>query len=284
MKARWLFEVAVTSLGLLALANCAKPLEGGPTTGEGGEGADWTGPAASSSSSSGNGGAGGSGSSSSGSGGGNASSSSTSASSSGMCESPCKLSPPQCGCTAGQACTLDANNDRLCQEAGSTQPGSECFAPTDCAVNGICLLTSDVNASCYKFCSSDAECAAPGGLCLELAASGTPIVGAAVCTENCDLASNSGCSVSGTACRFGREPDGLMRLFTLCGTAGTTPLGSACTSNDECAAGNLCFGTCEKLCQIGGAACPVGKTCQTFTIGMDAIEPKIGTKTYGVCQ
>jgi hypothetical protein len=287
MKARWLFDLAVTSLGLFVFAACATGSSSQiGSGGDAGEGGEWNG-GNSSSSSSGNGGAGGAGGSGSSSGGagGGASSSSSSSSSGGPCPTPCGLVAPQCGCAAGEACTLDDMGAVACGAAGTVQLGNECISAGDCAAGGLCLAVGSTGA-CYEFCSSDTQCTAPGGLCVvTLTNGGNPIPNVTMCSMNCNPSTNVGCSnITDAACRFGREQTGQQRLFTLCGTAGTGTSGSSCASNDDCAGGYGCFGTtCEKFCVIGGPACPNFGTCSPFTLGADMIEPTLGGTTYGVC-
>jgi hypothetical protein len=268
MKARWLVEIAVTSVGLLAVAACAKgttPFGGGG--GEGGE-SEWQGASSSSSSSSvsSGGGAGGGGvaSSSSGGPGSSSSSSSASSSSSGACaESPCKLVQPQCGCAAGQACTIDGSpqGTRVCVAAGSTPIGGECTG-NECVPGAICVQTTPSISTCVKYCSTDSNCTAPGGLCIITLNDGSSgqIPGVTLCTENCDPSTNTGCPVAGTACGLAQESMGQMRLLTRCSDSGSGTQGAACVDDGDCAPTYGCFnaGTtqCLKYCKVGGAACP----------------------------
>jgi len=290
MKARWLVEIAVTSFGVLAVAACAtgtSPFGGG---GSGGEGGDWAGSSSSSSSSSvsSGGGAGGGGVSSSSSGGPGSSSSSSassasSASSSGMCaESPCKLVQPQCGCAAGQACAIDGSpqGTRICVAAGSTPIGGTCTG-NECVPGSLCVKTTDTISTCMKYCSTDSNCTAPGGLCIITLNDGSSgqIPGVTLCTENCDPSTNTGCPVAGTACGLAQESMGQMRLLTRCGGSGVGTQGASCVDDTDCAPTFGCFnaGTtqCLKYCKVGGAACPGGATCTS--LGM------IGNTTYGAC-
>jgi hypothetical protein len=139
-----------------------------------------------------------------------------------------------------------------------------------------------------EFCNSDAECAAPGGLCIVTLDDGMggAIPGATLCTENCDPTTNIGCPVTGTGCGIGQEPGGQMRLLTMCGEVGGGLQGVACTTNADCAATYTCINTgqtteCLKWCKIGGAACPGGLTCVEVTI--DSVPIEIGNQQYGVC-
>ena len=286
MKARWLVEIAVTSVGLLAVAACATgSSQIGGNGGDGG-GEDWTGgPSSSSSSSSGAGG----GSSSSGAGGGSTSSSSASSASSassssgGVCpEMPCKLVSPQCGCAAGEMCTIDgtAAGTHVCVAAGSVPIGGQCTGP-DCAAGSLCVKTNTTISTCMKYCSTDSNCTAPGGLCIIGLNDGSSgqIPGVTLCTENCDPTTNSGCSVAGTSCQLAQESMGQMRYLTRCSGAGTGTQGASCTTDDNCAPMYGCFnaGTtqCLKYCKVGGTPCPGGATCNSLGT--------IGATEYGAC-
>lgn len=291
MKTRWLVEVVVTSIGLLAVAACATGGTNftGGTGGDGGE--DWTGgPSSSSSSSSSNGGGAGgagAGSSSNGAGGGAASSSASSASSSassssGVCgENPCKLVSPQCGCAGGEMCTIDGMGGRLCIAAGSAAVGQTCMTSDECAAGGLCAQISSTLATCMKFCSIDSNCTAPGGLCTITLNDGSSgqIPGVTLCSENCDPTTNTGCLVSGSACHLGKEPAGQMRYFSRCGGSGAGTQGAACTNDEQCAPTFGCFNSgtkkCLKYCKVGGAACPGGLTCASIGV--------IGGTEYGAC-
>ncbi len=294
MKTRWLVEVVVTSIGLLAVAACATggTTLGGGTGGDGGD--DWTGgPTSSSSSSSGKGGEGGGGSSSNGAGGGVASSSGSSASSaasssssasssSGVCgENPCKLVAPQCGCAGGEMCMTDGMGGRVCITAGTTAIGQTCVNSNDCAPGSMCVKTATNVAMCMEFCATDATCTAPGGLCATKLNDGSSgqVPGVTLCSENCDPLMNTGCSVSGSACHIFKESAGLMRHYTNCSGSGTGMQGAACTNDEQCAPTFSCInaGTkkCLKYCKVGGVACPGGLTCASIGV--------IGGTEYGAC-
>ena len=287
MKAQWLVEITVTLLGIFTAAACAEGSvpKGSGNGGEGGENS-WAGPASSSSSSSsssaGMGGAGGS-SSSNGAGGASASSSASSASSSGVClETPCQLVSPQCGCGAGDMCLIDGSPEgtRVCVAAGSVPIGGECSG-SNCSAGSMCVISAGMKSSCRKFCSMDAHCTAPGGLCVTKLNDGSSgqIPGVTLCSDNCDPLTNVGCSVTGMSCQVFKESGGQLRHFTSCAGSGSGTQGASCTNSANCAPTFGCFnvGTsqCVKYCKVVGGVCPGGLMC--------APVGKVGSTEYGVC-
>ncbi|MDI3289770.1 hypothetical protein [Polyangium sp. 15x6] len=295
MRTSLAVAIGLVSLVGSVLGACAKGSSGTGVGGGGGEGGEWEGPGPasnSSSSASGMGGAGGMGGgavSSSGSGAGSSSSSSSGSGGSSACnETPCKLVSPQCGCAAGEMCDIDGTGERACVPAGSAPIGALCGIDNDCAAGGICLATTPTISTCGEFCSTDAQCTAPGGLCVIKLndGSGGQVPGVTLCSENCNATTNVGCA-AGTACTFGREAAGQMRLYTTCREAGSGTQNSACTDDTDCAATYGCFNTgtdeCLKYCNVNAPSCPSGTTCTPITIGNDAVEVIIGNVTYGAC-
>jgi len=296
------FFVALTLVSLVGsvLGACAKGSSYTGTGGGGGEGGEGNGPGPgpssnSSSSASGMGGAGGMGSvSSSGSSGSGAGSSSSSSASGtgggGACnETPCKLVAPQCGCAAGEMCQVDGAGARVCVAAGNVPIGGVCDLDNDCAAGGICLATTATISTCGEFCSTDAQCTAPGGLCVTKLSdgSGGQVAGVTLCSDNCNATTNVGCA-AGTGCTFGREAAGQMRLYTTCREAGSGTQNASCTDDTDCAATYGCFNTgsadvCLKYCNVNAPSCPAGASCTPITIGADAVEVIIGNVTYGAC-
>lgn len=290
MKERSVVGFALISAAVAALGACAQgsSYQGSGGSGEGGE---WAGPTSSSSStgSMGQGGSGQGGSGQGGSGQGGSSTSSSGASSSsgsgGACaESPCKLVAPQCGCAAGEGCTLDNMGARVCQAAGGVAPGGNCSLD-DCAPGGICLGTTPTTPTCGEFCKTDAQCDGPGGLCVVGLndGNGNPISGVSLCSENCNPTTNSGC-ISGTGCTFGQEQAGQMRFFTACRAIGSGTQGATCMTNADCAATYGCINTgtkqCMKYCTVG-STCAGGAACSPISINGTNIE--IGGVQYGIC-
>jgi hypothetical protein len=287
---------------VLAAASCAK---GGSFTGVGGSGAAGGNPAVGSttpvSSSGGPAGSGGSGVSSTSGNTGASTNNSTSvtsvvsssvSSTSGGCPTPCKLTAPQCGCPGGEQCGIDnATASVACVQGGTDGVGQQCgTSATDlCAPGGTCVTASVATglAICDKFCDTDANCTAPGGLCIIQLNDGTggSIPNVTLCSANCDPSTNVGCSAPGSSCQLLQESSGLMRTLTDCRGAGTKTYMAACDPTlDECAATYGCFniGTvampqdvCLKYCKYPNGNCGA-QTC----LDLMAF---VGTTDYGVC-
>src|SRR3972149_4766692 len=111
---------------------------------------------------------------------------------------------PQSGCPMGQSCDLDGDRlstgGTICRMTGTGRDSNECTLETDCAAGYSCI-GSTTAASCMELCRTDADCTAPGGLCLiEIVdGAGNTIPGpgpggkVVVCTQNCDVVTSSGC-------------------------------------------------------------------------------------------
>jgi hypothetical protein len=215
----------------------------------------------------------------------------TSTSSGMMCtEDPCKLVLPQCGCGAGEACTVDGTGTRSCVPEGGAAWGGECGAE-DCQAGSLCILKKDVPAvsTCAKFCADDSDCQAPGGLCVFTLndGSGGTVPGVILCSDNCDPITNTGCPVAGTSCYLGQEQAGQQRFFTYCYGAGSGTQLASCPNGDECATTYGCFNTgssdqCLKWCNVNQPSCPGATSCQMLTDANGA-SIVIGNITYGAC-
>jgi len=165
-------------------------------------------------------------------------------------ENPCKLLPPQCGCPSSEMCTLNGSTgDRVCAPNGTAAVGEACGGSTgvDCAPGSLCVTlgggTSPIS-TCRAFCTDDNQCDGFGGICqLQLADAQMNPIPDKMCSENCDLASNTGCNtVPGTKCWILVDQDTTPnRFFTACGNAGTGTLGTSCTEEHECAPGYGCL-------------------------------------------
>lgn len=289
MDTRSLFLLCSALLVVPAAASCAK---GSTITGingdTGGSTSSSTGSSTSSASSSGS--AGGSASSSTSSGA--SSSSSSSSSSSAGCPSPCKVTAPQCGCGAGEACTV-VNGAVGCDTAGPDSDGAACGSSASdlCQAGLLCVNASSSTGQCLKFCSSDSDCQAPGGLCiLQLDdGMGGSISGVTICTPNCSLFNNTGCP-SGSACELRQESAGQKRWLTLCGETGTKTQGQTCDQaiEGDCAAGYTCLDTgsgtkCLHYCNADTLSGCSGATSCVGLVDQSQNPIVLGGTSIGVC-
>lgn len=199
-------------------------------------------------------------------------------------ESPCKLTSPQCGCPSSRMCTIDGSLMRACVPVGTQAMGQACSVGNDCSAGDICL--GQTQGSCFKFCSTDAECVSPGGLCLLQLNDGMggTVPNVTMCSQNCDPSSATSCNVSGLGCQAATDTAS-NRNYTTCLDAGSGGDSAACPNGpSDCKAGFGCFtagaqNLCLQWCKMGGVACPQGLTCQGFATPLT-----IGTSTYGVCN
>lgn len=183
-----------------------------------------------------------------------------------------------------------STNGRYCEPSGNVALGQVCDANTKCAPGGLCLKTGASVSTCMAYCASDADCQAPGGLCaIQLVdASGNPIPGLTVCSENCDPVKMTGCPVAGTGCQIYREQAGSMAFYTSCTGAGSKSQGAACTGAADCATGYGCFtidaqGTkqCLRWCDVAAPSCPAGTSCASLK--NNGADLQIGNTKYGAC-
>ncbi len=216
--------------------------------------------------------------------GGMTSATSTAASGSGgnCSESPCKVTSPQCGCANGQKCSLDGQGLRVCIADGNVAVGQSCIGPI-CMAGSMCL-GNQTFANCKKFCNTDSECSAPGGLCIIQVDDGN---GGSYketwCSENCDPVSGTGCPLATGKCEIGQESTPPNRFFTTCLQAGSGVQGQTCNLITDCASGYGCINynnqdVCAKWCKTSSPSCPGATNCATFTTPM-----LIGSLEYGAC-
>ncbi len=204
-------------------------------------------------------------------------------------ESPCRLVGPQCGCPGAQGCYLTGST-RICTAAGATAYGQICAGLFSCVPGGVCINVAQSGTAvnmCNRFCNTDSECA--GGLCLytlDDGAGGT-VPGVTVCSTSCNPITRAGCP-TGTACRIFRESMGAMRYFSDCSApVGSGGQGVACTDTSDCQSGYGCVGApgqclqwCTGIGSIGAAGgCAAGLRCYGFMTPIT-----IGGTTYGVCD
>jgi hypothetical protein len=191
-------------------------------------------------------------------------------------EDPCKVVAPQCGCPEAQKCTMLAGM-RTCRPAGSTPIGGTCASDTDCEAGTMCVGLGGL-FTCHEFCAADPECAPPGGLCAIDLGAGPE----ALCTENCDPISGSGCTLSGSKCELFNHAMGFW--YSGCMLAGAGIQGTACNNSDECGPGLGCLTvasvtSCHQWCNVNAPVCPVqAPTCANFDPPL-----VIGAVTYGGC-
>lgn len=203
-------------------------------------------------------------------------------------EIPCKLVAPQCGCPANKACVAKNTGGRTCIKAGSMTWGEKC-GPVDFCEPGLQCLPKGLTSTCMKLCATDAECQAPGGLCVIPMndKNGQPFKDVAFCSESCDPSTNAGCPVAGTGCGVGQEQAGQLRFFTICVQSGKATQGQACQTSADCAPKFGCVtspelgSTCAKWCDEMAPSCPGGTSCQPVQINGQEIT--IGNAIYGAC-
>lgn len=193
-------------------------------------------------------------------------------------EDPCRLvGNPQCGCAAGDHCTVTMDGLRVCAPEGDKGPLEYC-APGQCQGDHFCFNNggTGIGGICHQFCEEDTDCTTPliGGICAYVPSGG----GAKLCTNKCDLLSNTGCKElnSFLKCDIGRETGGSMRWFTRCINTGSVPAQGDCSSA-SCEAGTSCvniqgepFPKCLPWCEVGGVACAVGQ-CVELTVNNEPI-------------
>jgi hypothetical protein len=205
---------------------------------------------------------------------------STSSSTATMCdEDPCKLAAPQCGCGAGEMCTLDDMLAIGCGPAGSVALGQKCDLMNDCAPGGHCAGVAKAQGYCVEFCDVDADCGA--ALCLINLndASGNPVPGVTFCTSDCTPGTNVGCAV-GLSCLVGKEQAGQMRTFGSCRGSGSGAHGATCMSSDDCSPGANCFvlndanmtRLCLEYCNIASPVCPGNTQCTDLKLNYKGID------------
>jgi hypothetical protein len=200
-------------------------------------------------------------------------------------EEPCKLVLPQCGCDEGTTqCQIDQAGVRSCVPEGTSEPGT--FCTQDCTPGYTCLNNGGTGLAsvCHKFCATDVDCPAPGGLCINPVAGGA----AKACSQNCDPVTDTGCKENEPSlkCDIAQELAPPNRWLTRCVNAGAGVQDSVCTSINQCAPGHGCIGVdmepenhCLRWCNLGAPNCPGGThMCVGFTTPII-----IGSITYGAC-
>jgi hypothetical protein len=115
-------------------------------------------------------------------------------------------------------------------------------------------------------------------------------IGASLCSETCNAATNEGCPVAGTRCQIAIDDTPDKRLYTNCNAAGNGVAGSPCAGDGDCGTGLGCLttgasmpgasGQCHYWCDTATNKCPVG-TCMAILLNDKPIV--VGGITYGGC-
>jgi hypothetical protein len=181
-----------------------------------------------------------------------------------------------CGCAAGETCSVDALAQRSCRSIDGTAAPAyfACDADTQCpqfhhCAFGVCMRRCEASADC----ASDAQC-----LVLN---EDDPDTG--ICSRHCDMLSPSAPAPGFQPCGPGLrclDFDGPEGATTACISAGPVAVGGACADTSDCGLGLDCeAGTCLALCELGGSGCAAGLVCSPREL---ATAP-IGGRSIGVC-
>ncbi len=151
---------------------------------------------------------------------------------------------------------------------------------SDCGAGMRCLDANEgAGPLCHKYCITDEDCDAPGGVCL---LSVTGLGPEKLCTHNCDPVSTAGCADANSKCEIFSLTADPYKSLTQCVGYGTGTQGTPCSGTDDCGKGMGCFNTgnqtvCLYYCMVNAPTCPVGQ-CAGFA------SPKmLGTVEYGAC-
>ena len=188
----------------------------------------------------------------------------------------CAPTNPAAACGPNMTCGLPSCAegepiDGLCFPAGPGLPGNVCVNNSDCGVGSQCFSfeAKCQVRTCLRYCNADSDCGEVDSYC------NTPLnCGARICSRPCDPTgtATTGCT-SGLACFIytGETTDCACPSSRAQGAVGAT-----CTTDDQCAAGNVCVlpqGRCNPVCKRSAPACPTGTTCTALT----------GYTKYGAC-
>jgi hypothetical protein len=222
------------------------------------------------------------------------SSSSTSSSGSSCPDTPCKLTSPQCGCAAGEACTVQSYAV-TCAAPGSDVVDQACGTTTadQCQAGAACVGASATSGQCLEFCETDFDCSS-GGICAITLADGpnstTSIPGVTLCSPHCNPIGGLGCP-PGATCELARESSGQTRWFGVCAPSASKTQGTACTQGaGDCALGYTCLddgtGTdrCLKYCDADLlSGCSGATSCYPLQ-DMSGLPIVLDGVTIGVCD
>lgn len=181
-----------------------------------------------------------------------------------------------CGCGAGETCSVDDGAVRACRAVSDTPLAAYAACDTDtqcprfhhCAF-GVCMRRCEVSSDC----AADTQC-----LVLNEQDPGTGI-----CSRNCDMLSPGAPAPGFQPCGPGLrclDFDGPEGATTACIFAGTVSAGGACAGTADCGVGLDCeAGLCLPLCELGAEGCAAGSVCAPRTL---ATAP-VGGRSIGVC-
>jgi hypothetical protein len=162
-------------------------------------------------------------------------------------------------CGAGMACDFNPDTVMIeCRTDGGDPPLSPCSAPTDCGPVATCH-----DGACRTYCDDDNDCPAPQDHCHALQHPS----GQTLCDSRCDWTSSAdGLCGDGFHCRL-VQIGTTFEMSSECigGAGGSTPVGSTCSTNEECVNGSICLnnGTvsqCYQLCDPAGVVVCSGCT------------------------
>ncbi len=199
---------------------------------------------------------------------------------------PCKLVGPQCGCAAGDKCTV-FDDATMCFALSTEEPilGAETYCRGEEAWCEAGLFCAQFNVEldaemCLAFCLSDDDCPTSGrcqhGYLGGPTQDGAPV---GVCVPHCNPLDGTGCPAGEPGeeheCRPWRE-------MWICAALSYSPRiaeGDDCEVDATCAPGLRCVeSSCRRLCDPAGTECSAGQTC---TVGD---EPTVfEAVTYGAC-
>ena len=192
---------------------------------------------------------------------------------------------PQAGCGGGTpACDLTPAEDgstacRAVSTAGTSD--SRCSTLSACSAGYSCVGELGVDASCMKFCDTDAACSGTGSRCAYTLVNDNNVsLNIKVCSNACDVTAQTGCPSSLGCVGFNSTAGD----FTDCRLMGNKEDGDSCSSTYECSPGSLCVNDggayCHSYCKMGvSGSCPPSYVCTGFASSLT-----INGTTYGFCR
>jgi len=185
---------------------------------------------------------------------------------------------PECNCTPNENCTRGEGTSPLpehCVPAGQQAPYSNCTADTQCPVGYLCIAQL-----CSQLCGQTTDCntsADPGTwACLKVFNNST-YLGYGICSPHCNPLKptvadslHTPCPSNAPWCNPASNDQGA--TFCVGGPVGTKGIGAACSSFNECLAGEICptaTNQCTRLC-TKNADCPASlPKCYFNTVWYD---------------